>query len=747
MATTSAESYQSLFRISDPSETYLTLANKDSLEKIINGIKEAKKLFLVTGEVGSGKTVLVQRAVCELGSKTRLLSVNRGNFSYEELIDYIGKDLETGFSSDTSLQKKKLRVEELLQMWSIKHVVIHIDQSLNFQQAMLEDIFKLVDDKFCDSCFFHLLITGSSELKDILKQTGLPNAVISDACAVKVERLTSDEVIAYVDFHLQHLKDRGKKLFSNDAIKQIIFYSKGLPRLINRLCSLGLLTAKLEEKPTVTHEMIEEVLANSLLLGNECGYVASPNEEDESVSDEFVVEDTNPFAAKKMKKQEPLEQAAIEIQRDYKESGSGDSDESADIAQKALDSSNTATISFSNKTVYILAFVMGMFFSALIGAGFYFFQLANQEISIKQVARGAGTSQSQVEQKLSQKVAVLLKRSEQQFSKQQLMTPEKDNAWETYQEILELVPVHPKALAGITKIKETYVLWARQEIQRENHQQAAYHYRKALEAVPDDQDILQALRDINQKQLPVKTIDAPVAKIALTEEEKDRIQKLLLKAKTQLDSKKLMTPVKDSAWSTYKEILALDPDHRQAISGIDKIKETYLSWAKHEIRKGNNKHAIFLFGKALEISPDDSGVLSDLANIQAGVTTSIRPKSEFFELLKDPKGIDELLDFAERQIAQKRLTRPKHDSAFTVYQVILDHFPAHEKALAGVNNIKDIYVLWARHEAKKGNHIQAQFFYGKALEVVPADSEISAALSQAKTLSRIKQSLNQTNQK
>jgi type II secretory pathway predicted ATPase ExeA/tetratricopeptide (TPR) repeat protein len=745
MATTSAESYQSLFRISDPSEIYLTLANKGNLEKIVKGIKEAKKLFLVTGEVGSGKTVLVQRAVCELGSKTRLLSVNRGNFSYEELIDYIGKDLETGFSSETSLQNKKLRVEELLQMWSIQHVVIHIDQSLNFQQAMLEDIFKLVDDKFCDSCFFHLLVTGSSELKDILNQSGLSDAVISDACAVEVDRLTSDEVIAYVDFHLQHLKDRGKNLFSNDAIKQIIFYSKGLPRLINRLCSLGLLTAKLEEKPTVTHEMIEEVLANSLLLGNECGYVASPNEEDGPVSEEFLAEDTSPFATKKMKKQEPSEQAAIESLRDYKESGSRDTHESADIAQKALDS-NTATISFSNKTVNILAFVMGMFFSALIGAGMYFFQLANQEVSIKQVVR-PGISQSQVEQKLSQKVAVLLKRSEQQFAKQQLMTPEKENAWKTYQEILELVPDHPKALAGITKIKETYVLWARQEIQRENHQQAAYHYRKALEAVPDDQDILQALREINEKQLPVETIDAPVAKIALTEEEKERIQMLLLQAKAQFASKKLMTPVKDSAWSTYKEVLALDPEHQQAILGINKIKDTYLSWAKHEIRKGNKKHAIFLFGKALEISPDDPGVLSDLASIQAITSTSVGPKSEFFKLLKDSKGIDELLDFAGRQIAEKRLTSPKHDSAFTVYQVILDRFPTHEKALAGVNNIKDIYVLWARHEAKKGNHSQAEFFYGKALEVVPADAEIIAALGQAKALGRIKKSLNKTNKK
>ena len=740
MATTSAESYQSLFHISDPSETYLSLANKGNLEKLIEGIKETKKLFLVTGEEGSGKTILVQRAVRELGTKTRFLTVNRGDFSYEELIDFVGKDLETGFSSDTSLKNKELRLKELVQMWSIQHIVIHIDQSLNYQKEMLQDAFKVVGDQICDSCFFHLLLTGSPEFKKTLKKSGLSVAAINDACVINVERLTANEVNAYVGFHLQHLESQGKNLFSNEALERIVHYSKGLPRLINRLCSLGLLTAKLEEKPTVTQEMIEEVLENSLLLGNECGYVSSPLKEETAVSDEFVAEDKDHPFIKSMMKQESIEPPEV-----HEGSGSEKTNESVDSVQEVLDN-NSATFGFSKKTVFVSAFFMGIIFSALIGAGLYFLQPANQEISVKQIAR-ADTSQFQAKNKLKQKVAALLKRSEQQFAKQQLMTPEKDNAWASYKEILELVPGHPKALAGITKIKETYVLWARQEIQRENYQQAAYHYRKALEAVPDDQDILQALRNINQKNLAVKTVSAPVAKIALTEEEKEQIQKLLLQAKQQFASKKLMTPVKDNAWTTYKKILALDPDHRQAISGVNKIKETYVRWAKHEIRKGNKKHAIFLFGKAKEISPDDPEISSALANIQAvATTTSALSGSELFKLLKDPKGIDELLNFAERQIAKKRLTRPKHDSAHTVYQVILDHFPTHEKALAGVNKIKDTYVLWARYEINQGNYRHAEFLYGKALEVAPTDPEIIAAMSQTKTLGKIKKSLSQFGQ-
>ena len=754
MTTTSTQIDQSLFHISDLGESYLSPANKKNLEKLINGIQETEKLFLVTGEDGSGKTTLVQRAVFELGSKTRLLSINQGSLSYEELIEYLGKDLETGFSSDASLQIKKLRIEELLQMWSIQHVVIHIDQSLNYQQKMLEDIFRLIDDKVCDSCFFHLIITGLPGLEKILEKHNLSDSVIAEACSIQVKGLTQDEVIAYVDYHLQGLKDRKKNVFSDEALKSIVHYSKGLPRLINRLCNLGLLTAKLEEKPTVTSEMIEEVLENSLLLSNECGFVTSSLKEEEFLTKEFAIQDKELLASNSVTSQESLEQEAKEEKQveDYQQSDNKYSIARTNPVRKSSRSptrkvSGKNTIfDFSNKTVFISAFIMGIIFSVLIGAGLYFFQQPNQEASLKQVAL-AGTSQFQAEKNLKQKVALLLKRAEQQFAKLQLMKPEKNNAWETYQEILDLIPNQPKALAGIAKIKQTYVSWARQEIQRKNYQQAGYYYRKVFEASPDDQNILQVLRDINQKQNPKKVLNAPIAEIALTDEEKQRIQALLLQAKQQLANKKLMTPVKDSAWATYKKILALDPDHQQATSGINKIKEIYISWARYEIKKGNKEHAIFLFQKGLEISPNDRDILAALTNIQVvettTSTTSTRDnnalsRGEFYKLLNDQKGIDELLNFAERQIASKRLTRPVHDSAFTVYKLILDRFPTHEKALAGVKRIKELYILWARHEVNQGNYRHAEFLYGKALRVAPEDHEILIALSQTKTLGKIK---------
>jgi tetratricopeptide (TPR) repeat protein len=217
-----------------------------------------------------------------------------------------------------------------------------------------------------------------------------------------------------------------------------------------------------------------------------------------------------------------------------------------------------------------------------------------------------------------------------------------------------------------------------------------------------------------------------------------------MQADRQLAEKKLMTPVDDNAWSSYKKILALDPDHQQAIEGIDRIKETYKLWARNELKKGNFKHAAFLLQKALQISPDDTDIQSILAKIDGNNSAVGTPglvhqgrlvrrknalsRRDFYELLKDPYGVDELLAFAKQQIAQKKLTKPESDSAFTVYKIILERYPTHQKALAGIKKIKDTYVLWARHEMKRGNIDKAEYLYSKALEVAPGDLNIMSAL-------------------
>jgi hypothetical protein len=90
------------------------------------------------------------------------------------------------------------------------------------------------------------------------------------------------------------------------------------------------------------------------------------------------------------------------------------------------------------------------------------------------------------------------------------------------------------------------------------------------------------------------------------------IIRLLSLADQQFEKKQLMTPLEDSAWQTYQDILRLDPDNQEAQAGINKIKKTYVTWAWIEIQKNNFRLGENLFKKVLLISKDDVDATSGL---------------------------------------------------------------------------------------------------------------------------------------
>ncbi len=234
----------------------------------------------------------------------------------------------------------------------------------------------------------------------------------------------------------------------------------------------------------------------------------------------------------------------------------------------------------------------------------------------------------------SQHIDQLLEQAERQITKKQLMTPIEDSAWQTYQKILISYPSNEQALAGINRISQIYVLWAREEIKKNNFKHAEYLFNKALEVSPDNQNALVGISrlDITPSNTKASTI-SKAKKVVEKENEagvysliqkyknkspsikepSTKIAKLLSIAKQQISKKQLMAPVKSNAWKTYQDVLTLDSNNQQAIKGIHKIAAIYIQRAKEKIKKGNYDHADHLFNKALLISPGNKDALLGLS--------------------------------------------------------------------------------------------------------------------------------------
>ncbi len=109
-------------------------------------------------------------------------------------------------------------------------------------------------------------------------------------------------------------------------------------------------------------------------------------------------------------------------------------------------------------------------------------------------------------------------------------------------------------------------------------------------------------------------IPAP-STIDAADEGRQKITALIELAESQINQKKLNTPPSDNAMETYRLILDLDPNNKQALAGIKLIKERYQTWAKLDIKDGNSKRAIYFLQRAIDISPDEEA-LNLLADLQ-----------------------------------------------------------------------------------------------------------------------------------
>jgi len=204
-----------------------------------------------------------------------------------------------------------------------------------------------------------------------------------------------------------------------------------------------------------------------------------------------------------------------------------------------------------------------------------------------------------------------LRLAEQQLSKKQLTIPKGDNALASYRTILKVDPVHNKALSGIQKIKETYMLWARNEIKRGNVRHARLLYQKALVAVPKDADVLTALEGLksNQMSSTKRLADKPDTAILKFESGYEQVAGLLDRANRQMYLNQLVVPAGNNALSTYRKVLRLAPHNSEALDGIVRIRSTYLNWAKSAMDNQDWDRAEVFYERALQADPTDRTVI------------------------------------------------------------------------------------------------------------------------------------------
>jgi general secretion pathway protein A len=246
----------------DPRYLYLTRSIQEALAGLTYGIQHRKGFILLTGEVGTGKTTLLNRLLDWLrGQRVATAYIFNSRLEVSHLFDFMMAEFEIPCASrEKSLVLLKLNQWLLERYRAGETAVLIVDEAQNLSPEVLEEIRLLTNLETSTEKLLQIILTGQPELEEKLRLPELRQLRQRITLRCHTAPLTLDETFGYVAERLQVAGANGEPIFSKEAIQTVHQYSRGIPRVINLLCEHSLVNAYVDSVRPVPANLVEEVV-------------------------------------------------------------------------------------------------------------------------------------------------------------------------------------------------------------------------------------------------------------------------------------------------------------------------------------------------------------------------------------------------------------------------------------------------------------------------------------------------------
>lgn len=247
--------------VPDPKFFYESKPHREALMRIIFSIENNRGAIAITGEAGTGKSILLRKVLLNLYENETyeplLVICAHSNFDrkwfLKKLVNFYG-------SGDVKEDLFSFIVKKIMERYeeNKEKMVLLIDEADKIKNIeVMEDLRNLLNLEVINEKIFHLVLVGSKALPQNLKAYSPFYQRI--ALWTQLNGFSEEEVENYIKFRIE--KCGGKsEIFTKDAREKIVAYSKGIPRIINVICDSALLEAYIEKKDKVNGEIIEKVV-------------------------------------------------------------------------------------------------------------------------------------------------------------------------------------------------------------------------------------------------------------------------------------------------------------------------------------------------------------------------------------------------------------------------------------------------------------------------------------------------------
>ena len=252
----------------DPRYLFLTKHAEEALACLTYGVNSRKGFVLLTGEVGTGKTTLVNKMLERLRQQQMATAyIFNPLLTVPEFLDYMMADFGAPCESSSKSEILRHLNSWLLARYSAgETVVLIVDEAQNLSDELLEEIRLLTNLETFTEKLLQVVLVGQPELERKLKQPSFRQLQQRLSMRAKTYPLCLEETEAYVAERLRIAGSR-EAIFAPHALVAVHKSSRGIPRLVNLLCEHCLVNAFADRRRIIPCEIVQAVARDFDLEG------------------------------------------------------------------------------------------------------------------------------------------------------------------------------------------------------------------------------------------------------------------------------------------------------------------------------------------------------------------------------------------------------------------------------------------------------------------------------------------------
>ena len=250
----------------NPKYLYKSEKHEKALTYLEYGLTQNVGFILLTGEVGSGKTTLIQYMLNQLGENTVPAVIFNTNLSANELLRMVLIDFELKPTGDKAEDLQTLN-QFLIGVYGLgKQALLIIDEAQNLESDTIEEIRMLSNLQTESHNLLQIMLVGQPELNAKLKHPSMLQVTQRIAVRYHLTGLNRKDTGHYIAYRLKHAGGKAS-IFSEAAVDLIFKISGGIPRSINTACEASLVYAYADGVQMISQDIVKQIIDDNLGIG------------------------------------------------------------------------------------------------------------------------------------------------------------------------------------------------------------------------------------------------------------------------------------------------------------------------------------------------------------------------------------------------------------------------------------------------------------------------------------------------